>query len=284
MKTSRYQLNQQGFGHVVLVVIILVVLGVISFAGWKIISGHKSPASGALSKAAIEAACKETDKNICKFKASWKIQKYYTIKSTSPTESADGHLVQSTYQAEGTDKFRLTTGGSSPYDVITIGKTTYTKASDGVWWKQTVKPEDTSKNKESFDFDNSSDSNSSESASTTTYKSLGKEACGSLTCYKYQVVDSSSMDTTEYIWFDTKDYQLRRIRNESKDGGVTESTFSYDKISITVPSPVKELGPNQYLVPGQSEPQTMPAAPSASDIQAMQDSFNNSADATDESQ
>jgi hypothetical protein len=106
--------------------------------------------------------------------------------------------------------------------------------------------------------DSNKESDTPEVKNITTYKNLGTEACEKLTCYKYQVIDTGVPDDTQYIWFDNKDYQLRRTRYEGKDGSVSESTYSYNKFNITVPSPVKELGKNQYLVPGDAEPQTMP--------------------------
>jgi outer membrane lipoprotein-sorting protein len=262
MKISR-QTDQQGFAHVLLVIIIVAVLGVIGFVGWKVVSKKATDtAANTVSRAALEAACKETDKNVCKFMASWKSQKYYTVTTKS---TSDGTTSESTYQSEGTTKFHLTAKGETPYEMIVLGNDTYTKASNGTWWKQTTKPEETKKFSSAADPSEKvvDDTTADTPESKTTYKNLGKEACGNLTCYKYQVIDSSSPDDKSYIWFDTKDYQLRRTRDEAKDGTVTDSTYSYDKVAITVPSPVKVLGPNQVLVPGQSEPMTLPDASSA---------------------
>jgi Tfp pilus assembly protein PilX len=256
--------SQRGIAHLVLIIIIFAVLGLIGFAGYKVVSGKDGEkAADSIARKAAEAACTETDKNICKFQSSWKEQKYYTLKSKT---TADGQTSESTYQAEGDKRFHMTLSGEMAYEIIVIDNDTYTKAANGTWWKQTNKPEEASKYAQDFDFDdNDSDSSSEEPKNTTTYKNLGKEACGNLTCFKYQVVDSSAPNDKEYIWFDTKDYQLRRTLSESSDGTVSDSTFSYEKISIKVPSPVKELGPNQYLMPGASEPTTLPDAGSAQD-------------------
>lgn len=238
--------NQKGIAHLGLILAGVVVLGVIGFAGFKVFSGKKATDNNIISRAALEAACTESDKNICKFQAGWKTHKYYTVKMK-------------------------TTGGETAYETITIDNTMYTKAPNGVWWQQTLKSEENT-SKLDFTFDDSSDDSEKKDAPKTTYKNLGTETCGDLTCHKYQVLTEGSEDI-EYIWFDTEDYQLRKTRTESKDGSVTEGTFSYDKISITAPSPVKELGPNQYLVPGQNEPQILPdgasgTVPSGGDISA----------------
>lgn len=269
MKTSM-RLNQQGLAHVALVLVLVVVLGAVGFAGYKVVSKNKAgdtSDNSAVTKAAIEAACKETDKNICKFMSSWKTNKYYTVVSKTTT---DGKTTESTYKTEGDKKFHVIATGDTPYEMIVIDKDTYTKAPNGTWWKQTTKPEEkTPGPADKFDFGTDVDDSNTpdEPEDKTTYKNLGTEACGKLTCHKYEIVSSATPDDKEFIWFDTKDYQLRRTLSQYKDGTVSESTYSYDKISIKVPSPVKELGPNQYLMPGSNEPTTMPDAGSMQDYQ-----------------
>jgi outer membrane lipoprotein-sorting protein len=142
--------------------------------------------------------------------------------------------------------------------MITIDKTVYTKAGD-TWYKQTA--ESTDKNTTDdfkIDFEDPEDESTPEEDKTT-YKSLGKEACGNLNCFKYEVIDPEQADQKNFIWFDDKDYQLRRSRTETPDGA-SEMTFEYDNVNIGEPSPVQELGPNQYIIPGQTEPSTIPTA------------------------
>src|SRR5690606_22982830 len=64
------------------------------------------------------------------------------------------------------------------------------------------------------------DENTPENSLKDTYKNLGKEACGDLECFKYQILDSAQSEAQTFIWFDTKEYKLRKI--ESTDaGGIT---------------------------------------------------------------
>jgi hypothetical protein len=74
------------------------------------------------------------------------------------------------------------------------------------------------------------------------------------------VNDAKLPGSTGYIWFDMEEYLLRRYRLESS-GSIMDVSFTYEDISITEPSEVKILGPNQYILPGQNEPQTLTAAP-----------------------
>jgi hypothetical protein len=255
MKTKK-QTDERGIAHVALIIVGVAVLAVIGFAGWRVMSKDKAPSN--LSEAVKQAAakCELEDKDLCKFMASWKENKYYKL---SASTTAEGKTSTYNYEAAGTDKYHMVSTGEMSYEMIGIGTTTYTKDNgDGKWWKQTLKPDQASEYNLSDDLDYSEPNKDEKEADKTTYKKLGKEACGNLQCFKYQVLDPSNKDTTEYIWFDDKDYQLRRTLSEGKDSK-TDMTFSYDKVNINEPSPTKELGPNQVVVPGSSEPMTMPS-------------------------
>jgi hypothetical protein len=259
MKSTR-RISQQGFGHILLVIIIFAVLGVVGFAGYKVVSGKKTGPAAADTTAAViaEPPCAEPDKNICQFRDDWVSQQYYTI--TTKAKPADKGAYDAVYKTEGNGKFQITVSGETPYEMIVIGNDSYTKAPNGVWWKKTNKPEEVKNYQQSFDLneDKAGVTAKNEPASQTTYKNLGTEVCGDAACYKYQVIDSANTETTEYIWFGTSVHALYRTRSESKNGGYSESTFSYANVSIKVPSPVKQLGSNQHLVPGQNEPTTLP--------------------------
>jgi outer membrane lipoprotein-sorting protein len=261
--------NNQGLAHIGLVLLVVVVVAAVGGIGWYVFKKQKDKGASSLSDAVKQAAqkCELDDKDICKFFASWKDSKYYTVTSTS---TQGGKASTTTYSYVAPDKYHFTSTGEFAYETISIGNTTYTKdTSDNKWWKQTTKPEEVEKNKgEDLDFEEPAKDEAPEKK--TTYKFITKEACDKLTCFKYQVIDPEAKDTTEYIWFDTKDYQLRKTRTESKDG-VYEATFSYNKIEINEPSPVKELGANQTVVPGSSTPID---GPSEAELQQIQDQIN----------
>ena len=248
---QRLSQDNRGVAHLALIAVIVVVLAAVGFAAYRVMNEDKDKDSSANSTGQqnTQVPCESDDKDLCKFFSSWKASKKYRIVSTA----ADGS--KSTFEVDG-DKSRVSMSmEGNPYEVITIDKTTYTRAGS-TWYKQTIKDaeDDVAKNYE-VDFDEPDDEGTTEDK--TTYKKLGKEACGNLTCFKYEVVDPAHADTKEFIWFDDKDYQLRRSRTESPEG-VAEMTFEYDGVTVSEPSPVKDLAPNQYIVPGQSEPMTLP--------------------------
>lgn len=267
--------NQRGVGHLGLIVAVLVVVAA-GAVGWYVYNKNQDKPSNSLDASVQEAIknakCEYDDKDLCKFFSGWKAQQYYTMASTS---EADGQKTSMTIMAEGDDKSHMKVDGEMSYEVITIGKTTYTKAADGTWWKQTLPETEADKYTADSQLSIDEPEGDNNDVTKTSYKKLGKEACGDLTCFKYQEVDPSSKTTT-YLWFDDKDYQLRRTQTVEEDGSKYDATFSYSKVSISEPKPVKELGPNQYLVPGQSEPTTLPATgdgPSPEELEALMQQY-----------
>lgn len=254
---STLRTRERGFSPAIIIipVVVIGIVGALAYVYFTKINTTPK-ASSALEIAIQEAAkkCDIDDKDICKFYGSWKVSKQYRVTSVSTT---DGVKTTSLYEVDG-DKTYMKSDGENGYEVISIDKTTYTKAGD-TWWKQTAKPavdlpaeNVTSPENDSFD-----DPTSSATEQKTTYKKLGKEACGNLQCFKYQVINSTQTDPTDIIYFDDKEYQLRKMTSESA-GSLTEQTFEYGNVSIKVPSPVRELAENQYIIPGQSEPATVP--------------------------
>lgn len=255
--------NQGGFGHVGIIVAVVVALAV-GATGWFVWQKQKDSYSSTTDKAIQEAIknakCDYDDKDLCKFFTTWDVQKYYTVTSVSET---DGKKTTTVAESEGSSKTHIKISGELNYEVITIGNDTYTKAGNGTWWKQTAKNEAVDETvqqyKETTEIDLVEPTDDT-TADQTNYKLIGKEKCGDLTCFKYQEINPTDTTTSSFIWFDDEDYQLRRTLMTSKDGTTYESTFSYEKVSVKVPSPVKNLAENQYLIPGQDEPVTLPAA------------------------
>jgi hypothetical protein len=269
--TNEYQ---RGFAHVIAIVAVIVMLGALGYVGFRAFS-NKSIGDRAAEAVASIAASKEcmdeySDKDLCKFISSWNINEKFKLESTTTFE---GQTSKSVMTIDGESSYYMM-DGEFAMEVITIGDTTYTKAGD-TWWKQTaVKADEAEPVPSKDDFKFEEPKAETEEKDLTKYVKVGKEACGDLNCFKYQVVDPKDAEMTEYIWFDDKDYLIRRTLSEDSDGTKSDSVFSYDNISVKVPSPVKELAPNQYIVPGQSEPQTMPDGPSEAELQEMMNQYS----------
>ena len=250
MKTTNNS-KKSNLPKVLAIVAGVVVLGVGAYFAWQALGKTAEEKAMEAATAEMRAECeKANDKDICKFLSNWKASEQYRMVSAS----SDGG--QMTFEIDG-DKSRMVTTGDYAMEVITIGDTTYTKSGD-IWYKQTLKPEQDPITDAKPDFSEPADENEADTTDKTVYKSHGKEACGDLTCFKYEVVDAEASDTQEFIWFDDRDYKLRKTLTQMSDGSSTEATYEYSGVSISEPTPVRELGPNQYIVPGQTEPMTMP--------------------------
>lgn len=244
---------------VILVLAILIGILVLGGGGYFAYNRFVKGESGipaVLTGKTLNPNCKYNDPDLCKFINGWKENKYYTANDNS-TDKA-GKQSKAIFKIVGDDRSQMIfyEGDKEVMNTISIGDTTYTKDySDNKWWKQTSKPADSEiSNKESeFKFDDKAE----ETEDKTTYKKIGKEACGKYTCFKYQVIDPAATDSTQYIYFDDKQYQLRKMRTELKDGAVSETTFDYSRISISEPSPTKEGSPyGNITIPSTSTPST----------------------------
>lgn len=261
--------DQRGIAHILEIVIIaVVVIGVAGFIAWRMWGTNNQTAKNdALQQAIAKAECIGlNDKDLCKFFTSFNTQKYSTVTSTTV---ADGKTSVSKYQADGSN-YHITLTGELNYEAISLGQDLYIK-NGSTWWKQNIPPTDTSKYNLSTNSDVTfTEPSKDNSATQPTYKKQDNEKCGNLTCFKYQLLDPANPSEVTYIWFDTVDYQLRRMQMTGTDGATTDSTFDYTKVSVGAPNPVKTLAPNQYILPGQSEPVTLP---SQSDLENMLNSM-----------
>jgi Tfp pilus assembly protein PilV len=259
--------DARGLSPIILIVGLVVIVGVAGLVGMQVMKRSNSSLTGTVSneiaKKIAKADCEYDDKDLCKFFVSWKEHKQYRMTSTTTGEDAG----TSVYETDN-DKNRMVMSGAFKYEVITQGLTTYTKDfNDGKWWKQTYKEtQKTPTDDVELDFE---EPKAEEAKDQTTYKKLGTEACGNLTCFKYEVVDPKNTETKEFMWFDNKDYQLRKTRSEGPEG-VMEGTFEYNNIKVDIPTDVKELGANQYINPTTGEPVTMP---SEADMQQYMQGF-----------
>lgn len=242
----------------IIIVVVLVVLLAIG-AGVFFWLRNRSTNSGisVLSQITANADCmkKYNDQDLCKFFTSWQNEKYYTFSATNTDK--DGKVTQYVLKSAGKDNTQMTSSeaGKENFNVITIADATYTKDyTDNQWWKTVSKKDDATVKSET---ENELDFTSTTAAEDkTTYKKIGTEACAKLTCFKYQVIDPAVTDSTEYIYFDNKDYKLRKTRSEYKDGTISESTVDYSKVTITAPTPVKEGSPFQGSITPTSIPST----------------------------
>lgn len=247
---------------IVLIIVVLAALAVFYFLVYK-----KSGNSVVSKVVPVSSTCKYNDPDLCKFINGWKDVKYYTVNSTSTFE---GKEIKFVMKSIGDDKSQIVSSADNTenMNIITIGNDTYTKDyTDNKWVKSTrtlQTDNDANLVKDDLKFDDKAESVKDK----TEYKKVGIEACGKLTCFKYQVIDPAITDSTEYIFFDNKQYQLRKTISVGPDNNQSTSEFDYSKISIDIPSPIKES--ESAAAPGAEAPAQM----SQEQIQAAVDQMN----------
>lgn len=247
--------NQAGALNPLVIVLIVVVVAAAGFAGYRVYESNKDKKDTTTSQnsntsseskeaaSAIQAECLKQfdDKDFCKFSGNWINNKSY--KGVFTTKGANGSTSVMTIESEGDNSSStITADGKETGAYITLNKVSYMKnVEQNVWYKlpaTDTEATDETKPNEDLNFDTTSE----EVKNTTTYKKIGKEACGDKTCFKYQVIDTADTDTIEsFIWFDDKDYHLARMTTKSKDGSSSDSTFTYTSVKITEPSPVQDM-------------------------------------------
>lgn len=167
---------------------------------------------------------------------------YKTISVSDGRGKGEESIVEIDAQNINTIRMRMmnTSLGKTTSDLITIGDTTYVKdLSDNTWWMQKAKPTDMTNDEELNQYTVPEDFKDMYMEKTDLkYKALGEEACGSLTCYKYEEVSNSEGKRT--FWFDTKSLLLRK-ETHSYGEFTSTTTYNYEGISINNPSPTKPV-------------------------------------------
>lgn len=240
----KFSLNKDQRGLTpVMIVVAVVVVAAIGFIGYKVTQKDSVLSNATPAQKAVISECEKlyNDKELCKFAANSDIEKLsYQMVVTST--DAQGKTSTLTMLSDGKDNSQVngTTEGQA-YDAITLNGTSYVKdSSDGQWFKfapsNTAAPQtdDLSDDiKVSSTFSATADKNYS-------YKKIGKEKCGKLTCFKYQFTDKTQPDSTQFVWFDTKDYRMQRFSFKDKDSS-TDMVITYKSVKISEPSPTKDF-------------------------------------------
>lgn len=244
VKKASLFLKPRGVSKVLIVSIVgLVLLGAGVYFFYNQKSGGSLQSTVPFMKPALNPNCSHNDPELCKFLNNWTVQENYTVSSKS---SIEGMTVESLYEMSGQDRFRMVSkqNGKESSNIISIKDTTYTlDYTDNKWWKYTVKPEEagssTTENiQEQFDIA------SEETADTTKYIFITKEPCGELQCFKYEIISTDDTSLKQYMWFDDNEYLMRKMVVSGANGESNESIYTYSKVTINEPSPVKEGMPD----------------------------------------
>jgi hypothetical protein len=236
--------DQRGMGHLGTIMLIVVIAGALGMTGYRVNQSRKDKTQlqtvADTDKTAVRA-CNDViqDRDLCRFTGKYNLDGV-SFQMTITTSGKDG-TGTSVFQSDGRGNTSMTQqidGLSSSF--ILLGKVSYMKDNtDGKWFK--FPPSDSSVPKPTNPNNAITVGTTDKTAtSNLTYKKLGKEACGKLTCFKYQMIDKASPETVTYFWFDDVHYQLQHhVVQDSR--GTTDYLITYQPVTITVPTPTKDL-------------------------------------------
>jgi len=248
--------NQKGFGLIPLLIVVAIIgAGTIGYSVINKKSGGNPLKSLIPGKLTLNSNCKYNDPDLCRYINQALTGGYFKndFVSNSVTTDQSGKKNKSMmeFQTNGNMHFVTYDGDKEVMNMISMPDATYIKDyTDGKWTKTKKEsgkttgffdPEEMKKNVEK-EFKTEEDK--------TTYKKIGKEQCGTLNCFKYQMILADMSDSIQYFYFDDSEYLMRKMRTEDKDGSVSETTYEYKKVSITAPSPIKEEQTIPYIPKG----------------------------------
>lgn len=230
--------DERGLAQVALIALVVLVIAVIGLAAWQISKKDKNNAGSGTSTASkkeVQNQCESVidDKDLCKFAAAMSNDDiaYTATLSTTTASDAPGSM---TLKSDGKGNSEVVSNGSGfDFDVITLNNASYMKNSDGSWTKTPSSSDLATNPSESLKYNFTKDDKDD-------YKKVGKEACGNRTCFKYQFFDKTNTSDETFVWFDTKDYRLQKLTFKSSDQGTSEMSFTYGKVTISEPSPIKQ--------------------------------------------
>lgn len=233
--------NQRGIAAPLIIVVILLLVGVGGAAYFVMNRQSANKIVSNLTPAAreVNAACKEAynDEDFCAFASNWDFEGAQKMTLTS---SAD--QITTVYETDSNGNTRMVTSqaGAETAAFISIGKVSYIKNLEANNWTKYESETPDSESPASEIEDEIGFNTEDFKDDTSKITAQGKEACGNLNCFKYLITDTATPGEETTIWFDDKDYKLRRMTLKSADGS-SDITFDYSVAAITEPSPVVEM-------------------------------------------
>ncbi|MDO8591939.1 MAG: hypothetical protein Q7R60_03405 [bacterium] len=181
----------------------------------------------------------------CKFAGSFAGVGDYKVTVNSTAEGS-ASVLELASDSKGNSSMVVKVNGQEQGNVVVFSGVTYSKDyTDGQWFKyaasDTSKPEALDLKKEFVKGDFKADN-----GQKIDYVKAGTEKCGSLNCYKYQIKDPTKPTEEGFLWFDTKDYLMRRVTIKDSNNNA-DMTLSYSAVSISAPSPTKDVPSDSSL-------------------------------------
>jgi len=248
--------KQKKSSPVAIGVIVVVIAAVI--VGYLMMKKGNGPLSQikipGISNLVLNSNCKLNDPEFCRYVNRTMTGDFYKSGFSGKTITTDktGKKHESLFEmaGEGKSHFLSYEDGKETANMISIDGATYTKDyTDNKWWMiKKTETKSTEKTNTVEDLKKQFSTEIKDVEDKTIYKKIGKEACGQYMCFKYEVLIADMAGVKEYLYFDDREYLMRKMRVENEDGSISETSFDYKAVTISVPSPVKEMPSYNNLI------------------------------------
>ncbi len=194
-------------------------------------------------KAAVQemlANCKY-DKDFCAYMAAQAKSMSSGVIITTSSQIKNFGLSTSEMKIDGSENMEINSykDGKPESSMIVFEKTTYIKDTDGSWYSlNTLNPQDNEYSQGTME---EIKNTYSEENLDMQVKKVGSEACGNLTCDKFEMINViGEQSSTTYAWIDTKEHLARKMEF-AFEGGSSTMEYKYESVKISKPSPIKEM-------------------------------------------
>lgn len=224
----------------------LVLIAVIALAGGAYFFLQKKQpkmAENKEQKAAVQemlANCKY-DKDFCAYMAAQAKSMSSGVIITTSSQVKNFGLSTSEMKIDGSENMEINSYKDDKLEssMIVFEKVTYIKDADGSWYSlNTPNAQDNEYNQGTMaEIKNTY----SEENLNMQVKKVGSEACGNLTCDKYEIINViGEQSSTMYTWIDTKEHLARKMEF-SFEGGSSTMEYKYESVKVSKPSPIKGM-------------------------------------------
>lgn len=209
------------------------------------------------------------ERDVCSYMAAQAKAMSQGVTVTTTSQMPNQSTSVSEMKMDGSGNFEVSSyvGDKLQSSMLVFEKQTYIKdLTDGAWYTLP-----------SF-VDNAADSPDEAVAELqATYKEptadfkmtkLGTEACGALTCDKYEMSQASETEGQLYIWIDTKEHLARQMEIKTAQGS-SMMVYQYGAVNIGKPAPIKEM-PGA----GSSAPSSAGQMPSQEELEQMMQEYS----------
>ena len=223
-------MNQRGFINIIIVIFVVILIAAV---GYFVFVKQSN-----IFKEKTSFACKYSDSELCNFIKKFTERKPYFLKhepgETLTIDKAGNQELQIVETDGNNMRITRSKNGKEDAKLIIIGNALYKKDYiTNSWKKRNISQEEI----DQIDVSYYTDITENFTAQKDEFSKIAEENCGALQCLKYQVTSNIKPDDidTMYIYFDTKEYLLRKAIVNYKDDTTQEFVPNYSYAVVEIP-------------------------------------------------